>query len=255
MSEFVNTDVNAFVRNFAHEYCGSNNQNVLTYELEYMSDTILIEGKKHYATRKLYNEGDPVDKIKVSGIELKKGNVPKNIKEFLWDCYRGVIVNDWTEREYREYINGLYAKFREFSIDQISFWKGYNTEREASGFLQMAQSVNAATGKTIGTTGISKSCCYYNQIIEKLGIQKKYPTLRIGDKVRQCYIDPSNRYSIDTIAYKDGQWPSEFDQMFKPDYRKMFEKLIQDPLKRFREACGFQNVDPTKQVQFDIFDL
>lgn len=73
--------------------------------------------------------------------------------------------------------------------------------------------------------------------------------------MRQCYIDPSNRYSIDTIAYKDGQWPSEFDQLFKPDYKKMFEKLIQDPLKRFREACGFRNVDPTKQVQFDIFNL
>lgn len=255
MSDFVDNRVNEYVRGFARDFCGSSNSKVLTYELEYMSDTILIEGKKHYATRKLYDEGDPVDKIKVSGIELKKGNVPKNIKEFLWDCYRGVIEQDWTEADYTKYITALYEKFRTFSIDDISFWKGYNTERAASGFLQMAQTVNPVTGKTVGTTGIAKAATYYNQIIEKMGLGKRYESLRLGDKCRFLYIDENNPYRINVMAYKDGQWPVEFNNIFKPDYKTMFEKLILDPLKRFREACRFSDTDPSKQVVFDIFSL
>jgi hypothetical protein len=35
----------------------------------------------------------------------------------------------------------------------------------------------------------------------------------------------------------------------------MFDKLILDPLKRFREATKFDTFDPSKQVEFDIFQL
>ena len=255
MSKFVDEDINGFVRGLARDYCRSNNQKVLTYELEYMSDTILIEGKKHYATRKLYDEGDPVDKIKVSGIELKKGNVPVTIKEFLWDCYKGAIINGWKDEDYQAYIRDLYDRFKTFSIDDISFWKGYNTEREAAGFLQMAQTVNAATGKTVGTTGIARAATYFNQIIEKLGLGTKYEQLRLGDKCRFLYIDENNPYRINVIAYKNGQWPKEFDGLFRPDYKKMFEKTVLDSLKRFREACNYASLDPSKQAQFDVFNL
>jgi hypothetical protein len=35
----------------------------------------------------------------------------------------------------------------------------------------------------------------------------------------------------------------------------MFNKIILDPLKRFREACKFEDTDPSKQVIQDIFAL
>ena len=47
----------------------------------------------------------------------------------------------------------------------------------------------------------------------------------------------------------------EFAELFKVDYHVMFNKIILDPLKRFREACHFENKDPSKQVVFDIFSL
>lgn len=255
VSKFVDDDVNAFVRGLAHDFCHTSQQNILTYELEYMTDCGIFEAKKHYYIHKIFEEGDAVDKLKASGIELKKGNVPVQMKEFLQDMYKGVLLGDWKEADYQMYVNDLYAKFKTFSIDEISFWKGYNTERQAAGFLQMAQTVNPATGKTVGTTGIARAATYYNQIIEKLGLGRRYEQLRLGDKARFCYIDENNPYRINVIAYKDGQWPAEFDEMFKPDYKKMFEKIILDPLKGYRKACGFADTDPSKQVVFDIFSL
>ena len=152
VSKFVSQEVNPFVRNLVHNYCHTTQQDVLTYELEYMSDVGIYESKKHYATHKIFEEGDPVDKTKFSGIELKKAQVPKEMKAFLAEIYDGVISKDWKESDYQEYVNALYDKFKGFSIDEISFWKGYNTERQAVGFLQMQT----------GTTGIAKACTYYN---------------------------------------------------------------------------------------------
>ena len=92
-------------------------------------------------------------------------------------------------------------------------------------------------------------------MIKKMKLGKKYDDIRLGDKVRFCYIEDGNPYKINCIAYKPGQWPKEFEQLFKPDYRKMFDKLILDPLKKFREATKFETFDPSKQVLFNICDL
>lgn len=243
--QFVDKEVNPYVRQLVHDYCKTTQQNVLTYELEYMSDVGIYESMKHYATHKIFDEGELVDKIKYAGIELKKAQVPKEMKTFLAEIYDGVINKDWDEINYKQYIDNLYTNFRQYNIDQISFWKGYNTERQAVGFLEM----------TLGTTGIAKACTYYNQIIAKLGLNKKYEEIRVGDKVRFCYVEPGNEYGINQIAYKPGQWPKEFDNIFKVDYKKMFNKIILDPLKRFRIACKFEDTDPSKQAVFDVFSL
>jgi hypothetical protein len=255
VSTFVSEDVNGFVRGLAHDFCKTSKQDILTYELEYLADVGVYERKKHYATHKIFDEGDPVDKIKYSGIEMKKGSLPKFVKKYLQEIYEGVILKGWTDQDYLNYINDLYDKFKSFSIDEISFFKGYNTEREASGFLQMAQSINPTTGKTIGTTGIAKAATFFNQIIQKMNLGKKYESIRLGDKCRFLYIDENNPYHINVMAYKDGQWPEEFNNIFKPDYKIMFEKTVLDALKAFRQACKFSETDPSKQVAFDIFSI
>jgi hypothetical protein len=84
---------------------------------------------------------------------------------------------------------------------------------------------------------------------------KKYDTILVGDKVRFIYITHNNKYGINCLAYKPGAWPKEFNDIFEIDYKTMFDKIILDPLKRFREACKFTDFNPDKQVQFDIFEL
>jgi hypothetical protein len=245
VSNITTNDINKFVRDLVHNYTKTTQQDVLTYELEYLADSGVYESKKHYFTHKIFEEGDKVDKIKVTGIELKKNQVPKSIKKFLQDIYEGVVLNYWVESDYQNYVANLFENFKKLGIEDIAFWKGYSTERKASGFLQMQT----------GTTGIAKACNYYNQIIEKLGLGKKYDTILVGDKVRFIYITHNNKYGINCLAYKPGAWPKEFNDIFEIDYKTMFDKIILDPLKRFREACKFTDFNPDKQVQFDIFEL
>lgn len=152
MSNLVETEINPYVRNLVHDYCGTSQEKLLTYELEYMASDALYESKKHYFAHLMFMEGDPVDKNKVTGIELKKTVLPKEMKSFIAEIYSGVVNQGWTEDDYRKYVHELYGRFREFTVEQLAFWKGYSSERQATGFLEMA----------IGTTGIARAATYYN---------------------------------------------------------------------------------------------
>ena len=246
MDDFVEKDVNGFVQETARRICHTENPEVLRYSLEYIADREIMEGKKHYSCRKVLVEGpEIVDKIKYSGIELKKANTPVAAKRFLADIYSGVLTKDWGEAELKKYLDTAYEEYRKLDITEISFWKGYGTEREAAGFLEMKK----------GTTGISKACTFYNQMIEHLGIGGRYDTLRPGNKARFCYIKPTNKYRINVIAFVDGQYPEEFRSLFEVDYDVMYEKMVLDPLKNLLVACRFRKMDPRNSNLMDVDDL
>lgn len=247
VDNFVETEVNPFVQNdLIGKTYHTEHPEVLRYSLEYIGACGIYEAKKHYAVHKILSEGpEIVDKVKFSGIELKKASTPATVKDILRDIYLGVLKDDWNEHMFIDYVNSAYEKFKTLTVSDIAMWKGYNTAREAVGFLAMET----------GATGISKACTYYNQMVEHLKIGKKYDTILLGQKVRFSYIIPSNEYGIECIAFHDGQWPKEFDNIFKVDYDVMFDKMVLSPLKGFLEATKFKKVDPRKQVVFDIFDL
>lgn len=247
MDDFVEKEVNPFVQNdLVGKSYHTEHPEVLRYSLEYIGATGIYERKKHYAVHKILSEGpEIVDKVKFSGIELKKAASPVAVKDILREIYLGVLKDDWDEHEFIEYVNAAYDKVKALSINDLALWKGYSAARPATGFLKME----------IGTTGIAKACTYYNQLIEHMKIGKKYDPILLGQKVRFSYVLPSNEYGIECIAFHDGQWPKEFDKVFKVDYDVMFDKLVLSPLKGFLEATKFKRVDPRKQVLFDVFDL
>ena len=246
VNNFVEDEVNPYVQNLVNSYCHTEHPEVLRYSLEYVSSQGIYEAKKHYATRKVIAEGpELVDKIKFSGIELKKASVPARVKDVLKDIYEGILLHGWSEKNFIEYIYIIWDDFKKMSIDEISFWKGYSSAREATGFLQMQK----------GSTAVASASTYYNQIIKKLGLGKKYDQILLGQKVRFCYVKPTNEYRIPYIAFPDGQWPEEFNKIFEIDYEVMFDKLVTSSLKGFMTATKFSKVDPSKQVEFDIFEL
>lgn len=246
VNNFVEDEVNPYVQNLVSSYCHTEHPEVLRYSLEYVSSQGIYEAKKHYATRKVIAEGpELVDKIKFSGIELKKASVPARVKDVLKDIYEGILLHGWSEKNFIEYIYTIWDDFKKMSIDEISFWKGYSSAREATGFLQMQK----------GSTAVASASTYYNQIIKKLGLGKKYDQILLGQKVRFCYVKPTNEYRIPYIAFPDGQWPEEFNKIFEIDYEVMFDKLVTSSLKGFMTATKFSKVDPSKQVEFDIFEL
>lgn len=246
MDDFVENDVNKYVQNLITSWCHTERAEVLRYSLEYIADTELMESKKHYACHKVLSEGpEVVDKIKYSGIELKKASIPKKIKAYLGEIYSKTLTGDWKGSDFQSYLNEIHSEFEKLDINDLALWKGYGTARESAGFLQMQK----------GATGISKACTFYNQLIEKLGIGNKYEAILLGDKVQFCYIKPTNEYGINVIAFKPEQYPDEFRKIFAVDYETMWEKLIESPLKNYLVATGFKYSNPNEANLMEIDDL
>ena len=245
--KFVDKVLNPYVQKLTVDYCFSEHPEVLRYSLEYIGDVGIYEQRKRYAVHKVVSEGpELVDKLKYTGIELKRSNIPPAIKEFLQDIYEGALLKEWTNSDYEAYLTKAYTRFCEMSVGDIAFWKGWTSDKvEADGFL--------TTGK--GMTIISKAAKFHNDLVEHLGIGKRYETLKPGNKLRLVYVNPANRYGIEVIGFNDGAWPAEFDQIFQVDYKKMFDKLVLEPLKSFRAAARFDDFSPTTATLDDIFDL
>jgi len=244
---FVNNVVTPNIQNFMTNYCHTKESHVLRYSLEYIGDVGIYEAKKHYGIHKICLEGGILcDKIAYKGIELKKGNIPIQVKDLLNEVYTGVLKNDWKDNDFRKFIDRAYDKMSKLDITDISYWKGYGTERKSEGFLQMQKH----------STSIASACTFYNQLLKQMNINSKYEEIITGEKgVRFCYIKPSNKYGIKYIAFKDGQYPDEFRKIFEVDYDTMFEKLIISTLKNFIVASKFKKYDPRNANMMDIDDL
>ena len=245
VENFVNNDVTPFVQKLLQTKCGCEDTSMLRYGLEYIGDCGIYQAKKNYAVHKMIVEGpELVDKNKYTGIELKRNTMSAKTKDFLSDIYENTLSLRWGEHEFRDYIYNCYDEYMKLSINDIAQWKGYNTPKKSTGFLQFEK----------GASGISKACGAYNDLLKYFGIEDKYDTINVGDKVQFIYVCEPNKFGIDAIAFK-GRWPKEFDNNLKLDYKKMFEKCIMMPLKNFLSAMKYQSVDPTQKSLFDVFDF
>ena len=59
---------------------------------------------------------------------------------------------------------------------------------------------------------------------------------------------------FDTIGFKS-TFPDEFNQYFKVDHEKMFEKILFSAVERFYEAVQWRIRKPREAVQTELFDL
>lgn len=247
VEKFVNEDVTPYVQQLLKDKCGCEDTSMLRYSLEYIADCGVYQAKKNYAVHKVIAEGpELVDTNKYTGIELKKNTMSAKTKEFLAEIYENILHLNWTEKDFRNYIYQSFEDYKKLSINDIAQWRGYNTAKKSTGFLQFEK----------GASGISKACGVYNDLIQHYGIANQYDAISVGDKVQFLYVK-SNKFGVDAIAFK-GRWPKEFENDFRPDYAKMFEKCIMMPLKNLMTAMNYQPVQPSDTKQgtlFDVFDF
>jgi len=244
VEKFVNEDVTPFVQQLLKDECGCEDTSMLRYSLEYIADCGIYQAKKNYAVHKIIAEGpELVDTNKYTGIELKKNTMSAKTKEFLAEIYENILHLNWVEKDFRNYIYQCFEDYRKLSIGDIAQWKGYNTAKKSTGFLQFEK----------GASGISKACGVYNDLLQHYGITNQYDAISVGDKVQFIYVKP-NKFGVDAIAFKS-RWPKEFDKDFRVDYAKMFEKSIIMPLKNLMTAMNYQPIDPEQRTLFDVFDF
>jgi DNA polymerase elongation subunit (family B) len=234
-----------------NEYCDEICENYFHSPLkriEFKRETFCTEGafvaKKRYVLHVRDDEGVPVDKFKYTGVDIKKTELPSEIRDVLKEIVEGMLVENWSHSRYKDKLRETWNKFIEYSPKEIGFWKGYNTEKESDGFLQSEK----------GSGAHVKAAHYHNDIIEKLGLRERYEKIQVGDRLRFIYVKKANPYRIECIGWKE-DFPKEFKEIFEVDYERMFDKVVLSPLKRFQEINNWSDFNPNDEDEFDITEL
>jgi hypothetical protein len=91
-----------------------------------------------------------------------------------------------------------------------------------------------------GSPAHVKAAIVYNRFLRSKGLDKKYATIRDGDKIKYTYLKP-NPLEIETIAVKGFDDPKEVIDFVTEyiDYKALFDRELQDKLSDFYAAMGW----------------
>ena len=213
------------------------------FKREVISDVGIFLQKKRYVLHVLDQEGTPVDKFKYTGIELVRSTTPKKVKKFIEKIIQTALLTQNFKNTNEVYREG-YNEFLNLDPNDVAARTSINNlEKYAEG-----SSLYKFKDKTPSHV---KGAIAYNILIKDLKIDDKFEAIQTGQKVKKLYCT-KNKYGLDAITYVS-TLPSEFG--LKPDWDRMFAKLVTQPTERLYEAIGWSLPQIGKEVQTDLFEM
>ena len=216
------------------------------FKREKICDVACFFKKKRYVLHVLDDEGIAANDFKYVGVEVKRTTMPPSLKPLVKNIIETMMLTQ-NQQKTNHVVGDVYDKFIKLSVEDIA---------EVSGIRGLERYTTLCDGfKTAkGMPHHVKAAYYYNELIKRLDIEKKYEKIQSGDKIRHMAVKMPNRFGIKKIAYKY-YYPEEFKQIFQPDYEAMFEKIVYSIVERFYENVNWTPSKPGELIQCDLFDL
>lgn len=209
------------------------------------SRSIFISGKKGYMMHVRREEGAVVDKIKVTGLQIKKTTMPKPIREFLTDQFASFLRGtswDTVGRNILSFKEAIRAKADMSVLGKPTRVKNLETyvDRLNSG------------EEGFMVPGHVRACILWNQCLEQYGDKA---TMRIvsGMKVRLFYLKkPIGKFKSIAMPVDLDVIPDWFKENFIPalDFDGQVKKLVDAPLKSMLLAVN-ERIPTRKGLMID----
>ncbi len=197
---------------------------------EALADKGLWTAKKRYVLNVYNNEGvaykEP--KLKVMGLEMVKSSTPGVIRERMKEVLNLMMTG--TEEDVHNYISDFRDEFMNMPPEDISSPRGCNGIAEYSDSTTMYKK---------GTPIHVKGAILYNHYLKKLGLDKQYPMIQEGEKLKFAYLKTPNPFK-DTVISFPTRLPSEFGIKEFIDYEMQFDKAFVEPIKVVLDCMGWK---------------
>lgn len=216
------------------------------FKRECIADVGLFLQKKRYVMHILDDEGIKVDKFKYTGVEVVRTSMPNAVKPYAKKIIETMLLTQ-SHHQTNNVLKETYEVFKTLPIEDIAFVMGVKGYEK---YASKCKDFNIAKGTPVHV----KAAYFHNFINKKLDVSKKYEEISSGDKIRFYYTLQPNKYGIDVVGFKYNR-PAEYDDIFKIDYEKMFEKILYNSIERFYDNVKWQIRKPTDNVQTELFDL
>jgi len=196
---------------------------------EALADKGIWTAKKRYILNVYNNEGVAYNEpqMKVMGLEMVKSSTPSAIREKMKQSIK--IMMQGTESDIHEFIEDFKVNFKKLPVEDISFPRGLNGLKDYADSVIMYKK---------GTPIHVKGAILYNYYLVKMGLDKKYPKIQEGEKVKFTYIKQPNPFKDMVISYP-GRLPVEFGLQEYIDYDLQFDKAFIEPIKVVLDCMGW----------------
>jgi len=188
---------------------------------EALSNKGIWTAKKRYILNVYNNEGVAYNEpqIKVMGLEMVKSSTPAPVREKMRQSIN--IMMNGTESDIHDFIEQFKQEFKSLPPEEISFPRGLNGLKDYS---------DSATLYKKGTPIHVKGAIIYNFNLKLLGLEKKYPRIQEGEKIKFAYLKQPNAFK-DTVISFPNRLPAEFGLHEYIDYDMQFSKSFLEPIK------------------------
>ena len=216
------------------------------FKRECIADVGVFLQKKRYVMHILDDEGIKENKFKYTGVEVVRTTMPNAIKPYAKKIIETMLTTQ-SLAETNKLLNETYKVFKGLSPEELAFVMGVKGYEK---YAVECNEFNTAKRMPIHV----KSAYFYNMLLDKLGTGNRYESISSGDKVRYMYVEQPNKFGLDSVGFKY-EYPTEFQEIFKPDYDKMFEKILFQAIERFYDNVKWTIRKPSENVQVELFDL
>ena len=209
---------------------------------EALSNKGVWTAKKRYILNVYNNEGVQYNepKMKVMGLEMIKSSTPSAIREKMKEVIKLMMTG--TEEDVHKFIEDFRNHFKELPPEEISFPRGLNGLKTYS---------DAATLYKKGCPIHVKGAILYNHYLKQMKLEKQYPMIQEGEKLKFAYLKLPNPFKETVISYPQ-KLPTEFGLDNYIDYDLQFSKSFLDPIKIILDCMGWK-IEKTSSLD-DFFN-
>jgi DNA polymerase elongation subunit (family B) len=201
---------------------------------EGLSNKGIWTAKKRYILNVYNNEGVQYAEpdLKVMGLEMIKSSTPSIVREKMKAVIRLMVSG--TEQDVQKFLADFKSEFSKLPAEDISFPRGVNGLREYSDPVSLYKK---------GTPIHVKGALLYNKALKDRGLEKKYPMVQSGEKIKFTYLKQPN-HLLDTVISFPGRLPPEFELDKYIDFELQYQKSFLEPIKVILDCMGWK----TEQV-------
>jgi DNA polymerase elongation subunit (family B) len=196
---------------------------------EALADKGIWTAKKRYILNVYNNEGVSYAEphMKVMGLEMVKSSTPSAVRQKMKQSIH--IMMNGSEEDIHKFIEEFKTEFKNLPVEDISFPRGLNGLKTYSDSVMMYKK---------GTPIHVKGAIIYNHFIKQKKLDKKYPLIQEGEKLKFTYLKQPNPFKDSVISFPQ-RLPKEFEMQMYIDYDTQFEKAFIEPIKVILDCMGW----------------
>ena len=217
---------------------------------EYVAKAGLWIAKKRYAQWIISDNGVPVDKLDVKGLDVKRSSFPKAFQECMGTVLIDILKGK-SEDEISDYVVDFKKKMVNRNIDEVA---KNSAVKNLSKYLPKGKRQLFQFGK--GTPAHVKAAISYNDCLQHFNSPFKYEPMKNGDKVKWVYLK-DNPLGLDGLAFTGYNDPKDIKDFIGTyiDHNKIFERELKGKLQDFFDAIGWGDVVSEQRTAEKFFSF